>query len=141
MSQHFKHLVTKHRVMELEVLESKKGSKVVTASNLHSVLALPVRQYGPRVRKWLKDIYELNDGLRRPQMYRDFARRPRPGEPIEDFYITLELAKQIAMRSTSKHKLKCIRLLDLYANNGQLSLFQQAMPPMTVNAGRASVGA
>ena len=128
--------------MELEVLESKKGSKVVTASNLHDVLALPVRQYGSQVRKWLRDIYELSDGSRRPQMYRDFAKRPRPGEPIEDFYLTLELAKHIALRSTSRHKLKCVRLLDLYASNGQMSLFQQVLPQqVAVNSGRMAAGA
>ena len=127
--------------MELEVLESKKGSKVVTASNLHDVLALPVRQYGSQVRKWLRDIYEFSDGIRRPQMYRDFAKRPRPGEPIEDFYLTLELAKHIALRSASRHKLRCVRLLDLYASNGQLNLFQQMPQPLAVNSGRVLAGA
>lgn len=124
--------------MELEILESKRGSKVITATNLHNVLGLPVRQYGTQVRKWLRDIYELSDGLRRPQMYRDYAKRPRAGEPIEDFYLTLELAKHIALRSSSRNKLKCARLLDLYANNGQLNLFQQSLVPTpTVNV-RAS---
>jgi phage anti-repressor protein len=110
--------------MELEVLQSKKGTKVITASNLHAALGLPVRQYGTSVRKWMRDIYELSDGMRRPQIHRDFAKRPRPGEPLEDFYITLELAKLIALRSTSKQKLKYARLIDLYNHNGQLSLFE-----------------
>lgn len=109
---------------ELEVLQSRQGTKVVTASNLHAVLGLPVRQYGAVVRKWLRDIYELPDGMRRPQIYRDFAKRPRPGEPMEDFYLTLELAKHIALRSTSRHKLRYARLIDLYKHNGQMSLFE-----------------
>lgn len=109
---------------ELEVLQSRQGTKVVTASNLHAVLGLPVRQYGAVVRKWLRDIYELPDGMRRPQIYRDFAKRPRPGEPLEDFYLTLELAKHIALRSTSRHKLRYARLIDLYKHNGQMSLFE-----------------
>jgi hypothetical protein len=109
--------------MQLEVLESKKGTKVVTATNLHAALKLPVRQYGAQVRRWLRDAYELSDGIRRPQPYRDFAKRPRPGEPIEDFYLTLELAKSITLRSNSKDKLKFARLLELYQNNGQMSLF------------------
>lgn len=112
--------------MELEVFESKKGTKVVTASALHGVLKLPVRQYAALVRRWMRDVYEFPDGIRRPQPYRDFAKRPRPGEPIEDFFITLELAKLIALRSTSKHKLKYAKLLDIIAQNGQLNLFQQA---------------
>ncbi|HMX39759.1 MAG TPA: hypothetical protein PK971_02405 [Saprospiraceae bacterium] len=110
--------------MQLEVLESKKGTKVVTAANLHAALRLPVRQYGALVRRWLKDVYQFDDGIRRPQLYRDFARRPRPGEPIEDFYVTLELAKLIALRTNSKEKMKYARLLDTFAHNGQMSLFQ-----------------
>ncbi len=109
--------------MALEILESKKGTKVVTATNLHTALKLSVRQYGAQVRKWLRDAYEFEDGIRRPQMYRDFAKRPRPGEPVEDFYLTLELAKLISLRSSSKDKLKFARLLDAYAHNGQMSLF------------------
>lgn len=112
--------------MALEVFESKKGTKVVTASSLHAALKLPVRQYGALVRRWLRDAYEFSDGIRRPQPYRDFAKRPRPGDPIEDFFITLELAKLIALRTNSKDKLKYARLLDIVASNGQLNLFQQA---------------
>ena len=112
--------------MELEVFESKKGTKVVTASSLHAALKLPVRQYGAMVRRWIKDVYEFSDGIRRPQPYRDFAKRPRPADPIEDFFLTLELAKLIALRSNSKNKLKFAKLLDVVAHNGQLNLFQQA---------------
>lgn len=112
--------------MELEVLQSKHGTRVVTASNLYACLKLPVRQYSSAVRRWVRDVYEFSDGLRKPQLYRDHAKRPRPGEPMEDFFLTLELAKLIALRTNSKEKLKCARLLDLIANNGQLNLFQQA---------------
>ncbi len=99
---------------------------MVTATNLHAVLQLPVRQYGAQIRKWLRDVYEFEDGIRRPQMYRDYAKRPRPGEPIEDYYLTLELAKLIALRTNSKSKLKYARLLDVFAHNGQMNLFQTA---------------
>lgn len=112
--------------MELAVFESKHGTKVVTASNLFAVLNLPKRQYGAQIRRWLRDVYEFHDGLRRPQIYRDFARRPRPGEPFEDFFVTLELAKLISLRTNSKEKLKYARLLDAWAQNGQLNLFQPA---------------
>ncbi len=112
--------------MALEVFESKKGTKVVTASSLHTALKLPIRQYGTMVRRWLRDVYEFSDGMRKPQPYRDFAKRPRPEDPIEDFFITLELAKLIALRTNSKDKLKFARLLDVVANNGQMNLFQHA---------------
>lgn len=114
--------------MELDVLESKHGTKVVTASNLYQVLQLPARQYGVHLRRWMKDLYEFHDGIRRPQSLRDFAKRPRPGEPFEDFYLTLELAKLIALRTNSKQKLKYARLLDLVAQNGQMNLFHQTSP-------------
>ncbi|MFN0013389.1 MAG: hypothetical protein ACKVU2_02475 [Saprospiraceae bacterium] len=117
--------------MELEVLQSKQGTKVVAASNLYHTLQLPGKQYGVQVRKWMKDLYEFRDGIRRPQPLRDFARRPRPGEPIEDFYLTLELAKLIALRTNSKLKLKYARLLDVVEQNGQMNLFQQTPAPGT----------
>jgi len=111
--------------MELEVLLSKQGTKVVVASNLYQVLQLPSKHYGTQLRKWMKDLYEFRDGIRRPQPLRDYAKRPRPGEPMEDFYLTLELAKLIALRTNSKFKLKYARLLDLVEQNGQMNLFQQ----------------
>jgi hypothetical protein len=113
--------------MELEVLQSRKGTKVVAATNLYEVLQLPRQQYGTHVRRWLRDLYEFGDGgIRKPQPLRDFAKRPRPGEPIEDFYLTLELAKLIALRTTSKVKLRYARLLDAADHNGQMNLFVSA---------------
>lgn len=127
------------KAMELEVLESKHGTKVVIASNLYQVLGLPAHHYSRNARKWMKDLYEFCDGIRRPQPLRDYAKRPRPGEPIEDFFLTLELAKLIALRTNSKQKLKYARLLDLFAQNGQMNLFHQAAPP--ANMGRSRTAA
>jgi hypothetical protein len=112
--------------MQLEVFESKQGTKVVSCSNLYQVLNLPIRQYGPLTRKWVRDLYEFKDGIRKPVAYRDYAKRPRPNEPLEDFFVTLELAKMIVLRSNSKHKAKFARLLDNMVQNGQLNLFRQA---------------
>jgi hypothetical protein len=112
--------------MNLAIYESRYGTKVVIASELHQALHLKPNHYGTNIRKWLKDLYEFPEGIRKPQPLRDFAKRPRPGEPIEDYFITLELAKLIALRTNSKEKLKYARLLDTYANNGQLNLFQFA---------------
>lgn len=122
--------------MELEVFESRYGTKVVAASNLYQVLQLPAAQYGTQLRRWLKDLYEFRDGIRRPQPLRDYAKRPRPGEPLEDFFLALELAKLIALRTNSKFKLKYARLLDLIAQNGQLDMFQQAPPAPAPVPGR-----
>lgn len=120
--------------MELEVLVSKQGTKVVAASNLYHALQLPSKNYGVQLRKWMKDLYEFRDGIRRPQPLRDYAKRPRPGEPVEDFYLTLELAKLISLRTSSKYKLKYARLLDVVEQNGQMNLFQQAQVTPIANA-------
>jgi hypothetical protein len=110
--------------MELNVFTSKHGTRVVTASQLHSALQLPTHHYGRNVRRWLKDVYELSDGIRRPEILRDFGSRPRPADPIEDYYFTLELAKLIALRTNSKHKIKVAHFLDRESKAaGQLCLF------------------
>lgn len=107
----------------IKIFESKKGTKVVTASNLHQCLNQPVRLYGAQVRRWLRDVYEFSDGIRRPAPLRDFAKRPRPDDEPQDFYMTLELAKLIALRTNCKDKLKFAQLLDRYANSEQFTLF------------------
>lgn len=111
--------------MQLEVFESKQGTKVVTATNLHMALGLTAHHYSANVRKWLRDAYEFGDAIRRPVALQDYAKRPRPGEPVEDFFLTLELAKLITLRTNSKAKLKFARLLDalLQAGGEQMELF------------------
>jgi hypothetical protein len=112
--------------MELQVFESKKGTKVVTASGLYSALKLPVRQYSTLVRRWIRDIYRVSGRNAQATALQGLCQTTRPGEPVEDFFITLELAKLIALRTNSKQKLKYARLLDIIAGNGQLNLFGQA---------------
>lgn len=112
--------------MELEVFKSKRGTQVVTASNLYQVLDLPPQHYSKSVRKWVRDIYEFRDGIRRPIGLRDFAKRPRPGEAVEDYFLTLEMAKLITLHSNSKNKMKFARLLDALITKGQMNLFQHA---------------
>ncbi len=60
--------------MELQVLVSKKGTKVVTATNLHQILQLADHHYAANVKKWLSDVYEFSDGIRKPIAMRDFAK-------------------------------------------------------------------
>ncbi len=113
--------------MELKILESKKGTKVVTASNLHLALGLPNHSYGVNLRRWLRDTYEFSDGIRRPVELRDFGRRPSPiSQPVDDYYLSLELAKLISLRTNSKEKLRYARFLSLAGSNFQMELFSQA---------------
>lgn len=93
--------------MELNVLTSQKGTKVVTATNLHLVLGLNNTQYNSNVKRWLNDVYEFSDGIRKPIPLRDFAKRKVKDNTIFcDYYISLEFAKQITLRTNSKSKMK-----------------------------------
>lgn len=97
--------------MELQILVSKKGTKVVTATNLHQVLELSNQQYAVNSKKWLNDVYEFRDGIRSPEKMRDFARRPMKESIIQDYYISVELAKMITLNSKSKKKQKYAKWL------------------------------
>ena len=98
--------------MELQVLVSKKGTKVVTATNLYYVLELSKPHFAVNVKKWLNDIYEFKDGIRRPERMRDFARRKIQDNPIvEDYYLSIELAKLITLNSKSRVKKKYAKYL------------------------------
>ncbi|MFQ5448331.1 MAG: hypothetical protein ACE5FF_15505 [Saprospiraceae bacterium] len=92
--------------MELQILISKKGTKVVTASNLHVVLELPNQHYAANVRKWLNDVYEFRDGIRKPEGMKDYAKRPVKESLLDDYYLSVELAKLITLNSKSKVKQK-----------------------------------
>lgn len=100
--------------MELQVLVSKKGTKVVTATNLHQVLQLADHHYATNVKKWLNDVYEFHDGIRKPIAMRDFARRQlKDNHVLKDYYISVELAKLITLSSKSKVKQKYAKWLYL----------------------------
>jgi hypothetical protein len=98
--------------MDITVYTSKKGTKVVTSTDLHQALELSNHHYGLNVRRWLKDVYQFQDGIRRPLVNKDYApRKVKDGTLIEDYYFSLELAKLIALQSRSKSKLKFARQL------------------------------
>jgi hypothetical protein len=117
--------------MELEVLISNKGTRVVKATQLFQLLGLPVQHYGVMVRRWLKDVYAFREGIRRPVVMKDYAPRRQQGggQFIEDFYLSVELAKLIALHSKSRDKLGISRRLQEYeAEEGvQHSFSQEAM--------------
>ncbi len=101
--------------MELNILTSQKGTRVVTATNLHLALGLNNTYYGMNIKKWLNDVYEFHDGIRRPQPLKDFAKRKQKDNTIiSDYYLSLELAKAITLRTNSKSKLKYSLQLQAY---------------------------
>jgi hypothetical protein len=113
--------------MELEVLISNKGTRVVRATQLFQLLGLPVQQYGVMVRRWLKDVYAFREGIRRPVVMKDYAPRRQKGDPVlEDFYLSVELAKLVALHSRSREKLKISRYLqELEAEEGAVCSFSK----------------
>ncbi len=92
--------------MELQILVSKKGTKVVLASSLHAELGLPNKQYATNLRYWLHDIYQFHDGIRKPEHFKDFAKRQSKKLAMDDYYLSIEFAKLITLNSKSKSKLK-----------------------------------
>ncbi len=98
--------------MELQILTSKKGTKVVTAANLHQLLQLTDHHYAVNVKKWLQDVYAFHDGIRKAALMQDYAPRKLKDTPlVEDYYLTIELAKLIVLHSRSKVKQKYARML------------------------------
>lgn len=90
--------------MELQILISKKGTHVVTASNLYAALQLPQHKYNSSLAKWLSDFYAFFDDIRLPQPMTDFAPRKLKLSKRKDFYLSIELAKLITLNSDSKVK-------------------------------------
>ena len=111
------HLKINHLSMEIAVFTSKKGTKVVTAMDLHQLLELSNHHYGVNIRRWLKDVYQFQDGIRRPVVMKDYAlRKQKETVLVEDYYLSIELAKLIALQSKSKVKLKLARHLQEIEN-------------------------
>ena len=107
--------------MDLQILISQKGTKVVTATNLYMVLGLPDHHYAANIKKWINDIYEFSDGIRKPQALKDFAKRVLKGNSIlKDFYLSLEFAKLISLKSNSKQKLKYAQWLQSKSTDDRL---------------------
>ena len=99
--------------MELQIFVSKKGTKVVRATHLHQALELSNEQYPKNVKKWLNDHYQFQDGIRRAERLRDFAKRPfKEDRILDEYYLSLEFAKLICLHSKSKCKLKYAKWLD-----------------------------
>ncbi len=119
--------------MSLHVLISKKGTRVVTASNLFTALELPATQYGRLVRKWIRDLYELDGVLRRPIHGQDFAQR-KAAHPAGDYYLSLPLALQIVLRSCSKRKLKYAQQLQKLCRSSKAATKLDAATAFSITA-------
>ncbi len=92
------------RIMDLQILVSKKGTQVVTASNLHDALRLPQHKYNSNIAKWLTDIYNFNGDIRKPIELKDYSKRNLKLSKRKDFYLSIELAKLITLNSDSNAK-------------------------------------
>lgn len=92
--------------MELQVLVSKKGTQVITASNLHQALQLPDHKYNSNIERWLSDVYAFRDDVRKPSELRDYALRQMQYSKRKDYYLSVELAKLITLNSFSPLKQK-----------------------------------
>ena len=97
--------------MELQILISKKGTHVVTASNLYDALQLPQHKYNSNIARWMSDFYSFNDDIRLPKMLADYAPRNLKLNKRKDFYLSLEFAKLIVLNSDSKVKQEYARYL------------------------------
>ena len=112
--------------MELTIHISKKGTRVVKATDLHRALGLNDNHYQTNVRQWLKDVYQFGDTIRRPEGLRDYARSPQSrGKLLQEYYLSVELAKLVALNSRSKVKMavatKLAKEEDVYPEHVKLS--------------------
>lgn len=105
--------------MELKVLISKKGTQVVTATNLHATLQLPIHKYNKHVEHWLKDVYAFTDDIRQPIEMQDYAIKQMKHSKQKDFYLSLELARLITLSSASPVKQLCAKLILNHEQKGQ----------------------
>ena len=104
-------LMSKSQIMEIQVFQSKKGTKVVTTSNLYEALQLPAHLYNGTVKYWVQDIYDFSDDVRKPQLLKDYSEIKQSISKRKDYYISLELARLITLNSNSPVKLVFARKL------------------------------
>ena len=106
--------------MELQILISQKGTRVVTATNIHLVLGLPDHHYAGNIKRWISDVYEFQDGIRKATPLKDYARRKiQENSILKDFYLSLEFAKLIVLKTNSKSKLKWAQWLQAQSDDSR----------------------
>lgn len=91
--------------MDLPILVSKKGTKVIKSTQLHRALGLNDAHYAKNIKIWLSDIYQFGDEIRKPAGMTDYARAKQiESSMIREYYLSLELARLITLASRSKLK-------------------------------------
>ena len=112
----------------IQVLVSKKGTKVVIASHLHQALRIPMFKFNRNVAKWIKDVYAFEDDIRMPKEFKDFGERKFEFSKQKDFYLSLELARLICLQADADSKVKLAlakHLATIEYSNGTIPLFSQ----------------
>lgn len=82
------------------------------AFHLHQALGISKDYFPKDVKRWIRDLYQFADGIRHPERYKDFAKREaKEDQMVDDYYLSVELAKLVVLNSRSKHKLKYAKYL------------------------------
>lgn len=95
--------------MKPEFLVSKKGTVVITASQLWELMGGKEDRFESAISQWLSDVYEFDEVIRKPLRNTDYGLRKlgeEVSQAVDDYYLTLSLAKQIVLRSNLKNKLE-----------------------------------
>lgn len=91
--------------MDLPILTSKKGTKVIKSTQLHRALGLNDGHYQSNVKRWISDIYQFSEEIRKPAGMTDYALAKRSSAAlVKEYYLSLEFARLIALSSRSKVK-------------------------------------
>ncbi|THH41915.1 hypothetical protein [Neolewinella litorea] len=115
--------------MDLTIRISKKGTRVVKASELHRALGLADHHYQANVRSWIRDVYQFADGIRKPVGMQDYARSTNTKtDVVHEYYFNLELARLVALNTKSKVKqaiaTKLSKEAEVYPDHVQLTADQ-----------------
>jgi len=90
----------------IQVLISKKGTKVVIASQLHRALGIPMFKFNRNISKWIKGVYAFEDDMRSPVDCKDFGERKFEHGKQKDYYLSLELASLICLQADADSTIK-----------------------------------
>lgn len=96
----------KNQNSSLQVLKSKKGTKVVIASQLHRALRIPMFKFNRNVSRWINDVFAFDDDMRSPVEFKDFGERKFEFGKQKDYYLSLEFARLICLQAETDSKTK-----------------------------------
>lgn len=97
---------------DFNMYKSRKGSYAVTALELHEMLEFNPGMYKVHIKRWLNDSYVFENEVRRPVILKDYSlRKGESVNGIKDYYISLNMARQIVLHSNARNKLTLARKL------------------------------